>query len=220
MIEQLVVGPMATNAWIVPLPAEGARKKHCILVDPGGDADIIIARLEALKLRPSLVVLTHGHFDHLQALGEVVQKYAQDDWTVDIAIHSGDIDHTGPKSQDTHRRDFARVGGQAFIAQYWRDVPLATRQLADGDPVGPFVVLSVPGHRPGCIALWDKKKKILISGDCLFKRGVGRTDLPGGDERALRASLHRLLDLPAATLVLPGHGDTTTIGSEADWLGF
>ena len=165
MIEQLVVGPMATNAWIVPLPAEAARRKHCLLVDPGGDADTIISRLEALDTRPSTVVLTHGHFDHLQALGAVVNHFSGDDWMVNIAIHPGDLDHTGPRSQEIHKRDFARVGGQAFIAQYWKEVPAATRHLVEGDSIGPFCVLSVPGHRPGCIALWDRKKKILISGD-------------------------------------------------------
>lgn len=218
MIEQLVVGPLETNAWIVPLKAEGKRRKHSMIVDPGGNAEEIISRVEALKTPPSLIVFTHGHFDHMQAAGQIVQHFSSETWVVDVAIHRIEAGRTGTDSERIHRSDFSRVGGLAYINEYWRPVPQATRLLDNGDRLDSFEVIHVPGHSQGSIALYDSRKDILISGDCLFRRGVGRTDLPGGDQEALHKSLHRLLALPGKTLVLPGHGPNTNIAQEQSWL--
>ncbi len=172
MIEQLVVGPLETNCWIVPLPSEGMRRKHCLIVDPGGDASAIIARLEALGTKPSIVVITHGHFDHLQGLGELVEHYRREDWPLDIAIHSSEACRTGRNAEHIHRADFARIGAAGFIAQYWHDIPEATRLVNDGDRLYLFEVLHVPGHSPGSIALYSAKEKLLVRCDCLFRHAV------------------------------------------------
>ncbi len=220
MIELLIVGPLQTNCYILPLPAEGQRKKSCILVDPGGDSQIIIAHLQKLGFLPSIIVLTHGHFDHLLALDQLVEYVQEQGGQPDIAIHSAESNRLGPNADRVHREDFLRIGALEFMNSHWRSLPAATRLLMDGDAIGPFKVLHVPGHSPGSIALWNERKKILISGDCLFRSGVGRTDLPGGDAASLRSSLQRLLRLPAKTRVYPGHGSATSIADEQAWLDF
>jgi len=209
MIESLVVGPIAANCWIVSLDDDERTKsghRPCLVVDPGGDADVIIARLERRKLQPMIYVLTHGHLDHLAALPALAAAFP-----ADIYIHSADSAYLGPEAYQVHVRDFQRVGAQAFVDEQWSDMPSATRLLSDGDPVGPFHVLHTPGHTPGSICLYDATQGVLISGDTLFAGGVGRTDLPGGDARLLEKSLERLLALPGRTQVLPGHGPETLI---------
>jgi glyoxylase-like metal-dependent hydrolase (beta-lactamase superfamily II) len=87
--------------------------------------------------------------------------------------------------------------------------------LTEGDVVGPFTTLHLPGHTPGSVAFWDKEAKILFSGDTLFKGDYGRTDLPGGSEPTLIASLKRLFTLDGEIKVYPGHDSATSIGREA-----
>jgi glyoxylase-like metal-dependent hydrolase (beta-lactamase superfamily II) len=94
-------------------------------------------------------------------------------------------------------------------------MPDADTVLADGDKIETFTVLHLPGHTKGSVAFFDDKNKHLYSGDTLFCSGVGRTDLPGGDEDALRASLERLFKLDGDVAVFPGHGPSTTIEREA-----
>ena len=98
----------------------------------------------------------------------------------------------------------------------WDKMPEADRLLEEGDTIGPFTVLHVPGHTAGSIALWDKEAKVLFSGDTLFQGNYGRTDLPGGNEEVLFASLRRLLTLDRDIHVLSGHGPATTIGREVE----
>jgi hydroxyacylglutathione hydrolase len=81
-----------------------------------------------------------------------------------------------------------------------------------------FRVLHLPGHEPWHIALWSEPDNLLLAGDVLFPNGHGRTDLPGSDQRVMNRTLRRLLDMPAATVVYPGHGAPTTIGTEAPWI--
>jgi glyoxylase-like metal-dependent hydrolase (beta-lactamase superfamily II) len=94
------------------------------------------------------------------------------------------------------------------------EMPDASVLLDEGDTLGPFRVLHLPGHSPGSIGLLWEEEKVLISGDTLFRAGMGRTDLPGGDGKLLDASLERLFKLDGDTRVYPGHGETTTIGRE------
>jgi glyoxylase-like metal-dependent hydrolase (beta-lactamase superfamily II) len=209
MSEQLVVGAIATNCYIVPLAAS----RTCAVVDPGADPEVIIARLRRLRLRPVLILLTHGHFDHVGALADLAVAFT-DPPPPDIAVHAADADHLGPQALAVHRRDFAFVGAAAYVDGLWRPLPRPTRLVADGDRIGPFTVLHVPGHSPGSVAYYDQEGGRLYSGDTLFSGGVGRTDLPGGDGPRLDRSLQRLLALDGRVRVYPGHGAATTIERE------
>ena len=94
-------------------------------------------------------------------------------------------------------------------------MPSPDKRLEEGEKIGPFTVLHLPGHTPGSIGLWDEKAGVLFSGDTLFYGNYGRTDLPGGDSAQLFASLKRLLAMDGGIQVYAGHGPATTIGREA-----
>jgi glyoxylase-like metal-dependent hydrolase (beta-lactamase superfamily II) len=96
-------------------------------------------------------------------------------------------------------------------------MPSPTRLLAEGDTIGPFTVLHLPGHTPGSVGFFRESEGALFSGDTLFRDGSGRTDLPGGNSNHLEESLHRLMAMDADILVYPGHGEATTIGAERQY---
>lgn len=210
MLESLSVGPLGVNAYFL---SEG---DSCVLVDPGDEADRILAFLDRRGLQPILVVATHGHLDHTSAIPQLFTAWNERGLSVPLAAHSGDLGYFGPEGRDTNRRLFASIGGLGFYRTYWRPLPLPSRLLADGDtlPIGAFRVIHSPGHSPGSICLYDPMASVLVSGDTLFRDGVGRTDFPDSDSEALAASLRRLLELPSATEVHPGHGAATSIGRE------
>ncbi len=131
-----------------------------------------------------------------------------------VAIHPADAAYLGSESRAVHHRDFAYVGAPEYVDRYWRSMPRPTRLVQDGDLIGPFRVLHVPGHTPGSVAFLDESERRVYSGDTLFAGGVGRTDLPGGDGEALSRSLRRLLALDGGLRVHPGHGNETRIDRE------
>jgi glyoxylase-like metal-dependent hydrolase (beta-lactamase superfamily II) len=204
MINQISVGELQTNCWIVSTP-DGV-----LLVDPGAEGGRIIARLKQLTLRPAWIVLTHAHFDHVGALSDLAAAYPD----AEILIHRDESAKLGPASLENHRRDFRDVGGEAYIDALWKPLPEAKRFIDEESTVGPFTVIHLPGHSPGSIGLLWEGEKTLISGDTLFCAGVGRTDLAGGDQGQLEQSLARLFTLDGEIKVYPGHGSTTTIQRE------
>ncbi len=204
MIERLVLGELSTNCWLVSDEEGGP----LLVIDPAGDAEVLLA---AIAERPvHLVVLTHGHFDHLGAATALCESTG-----APLAIHSLDAGAvTDPWAN----------GGRVFGFEYTGPEP--RRLLEDGDSVEAgglrLEVLHTPGHTPGGICLFAGATPDrlgtphLFSGDTLFAGSVGRTDFPGGDGRALRHSIAaKLAPLPADTSVHPGHGEDTTIGREA-----
>jgi len=219
-ITQLTVGEFATNCWIYPLSGTSG----CAVIDPGAEEGRIIARLRQLNLVPQSLILTHGHFDHVAALPALAAEYCGQDGA-EIAIHRLDSQYLGSEAAREHLRCFTAAMGVSINAAAedplymdipWDKMPQAGRLLEEGDTIGPFTVLHVPGHTAGSIALWDKEAKVLFSGDTLFQGNYGRTDLPGGNEGELFASLRRLFALDRDIQVFPGHGPSTTIGREAD----
>jgi glyoxylase-like metal-dependent hydrolase (beta-lactamase superfamily II) len=201
----LTVGDIATNCWIYPLPGG-----ECALIDPGAEPDRIMARLKTIRLKPAYILLTHGHFDHIAALPRLAAAFDPV-----IAIHREDAEYLGPGSYPVHCRSFTVAAGNAgYIDAFWEDMPSPTVLLSEGDTIGPFRVLHLPGHTPGSVAFYDEGAKILFSGDTLFRSGYGRTDLPGGDAAQIMASLKRLFAMDKDIRVYPGHDAATTIGWE------
>ncbi|WP_432570346.1 MBL fold metallo-hydrolase [Kineococcus sp. SYSU DK005] len=212
MLVQTVEATVAgTNCYVVA-PAAG---EECVVVDPGVDvADRLAEVLRAHRLRPAAVLLTHGHFDHTWSVTPVCGAHG-----VAATIHA----------DDAHRlRDpLAGMGPQlraaldASGAGTWRE-PDDVVTVADGARLAlaglDVTVSHAPGHTEGS-ALFSVARPgqsdLLLAGDVLFAGSVGRTDLPGGDGRAMLRSLAtRVLPLDDATDVLPGHGPATTIGRE------
>ncbi len=201
LIRTIVVGPLDNNVLLVADRAARA----AMVVDPalGATASILATAREA-GVEIVLIVNTHGHWDHVVDNASLAQATG-----APIAIHTADAGR------------LSRPKGELGPLPWEIPPSRADRLLTEGDTVQvgaiTFVVLHTPGHTPGSICLYSDVWSLLISGDTLFAGSYGRYDLSGGDLDALRGSLTRLAELPAATRVYPGHGGTTTIGAEG-WL--
>jgi glyoxylase-like metal-dependent hydrolase (beta-lactamase superfamily II) len=225
-ISHITVGEIATNCWFYPL-----NEKECAVIDPGAEPKQIIARLRQLHLRPAYILLTHGHFDHIAALPQLAAAFArgqsapvQDDLVHSepeppepiIAIHRLDAQYLGPSSNALHRYSFSiAAGNAAYIDEFWEDMPSPDRELEEGDKIGPFTVLHIPGHTEGSVGFYDEAAGVLFSGDTLFRGDYGRTDRPGGSAEKIFVSLKRLFAMDGTIKVFPGHGAATTIKEEA-----
>ncbi|MCL2761605.1 MAG: MBL fold metallo-hydrolase [Treponema sp.] len=215
-IYNITVGAIATNCWVYPLNEDraeaGSGFSPCAVIDPGEEGSRIISCLDQHKLYPKYILLTHGHFDHIAAVPALVAEYRKRQIAAPIvAIHAADAEYLGPDSYAVHCRSArAAMGSSAFIDALWEDMPTTMpapdRILAEGDTIGPFTILHLPGHTPGSIGILDAKTGVLFTGDTLFCDGYGRTDLPGGSGSQLVASLKRLFALDSTTQIYPGHG--------------
>ncbi len=206
-IHRIEVGPLSTNCLFVIDDATRAT----LVVDPGGDGDALARRLRTLEAAPVMVVLTHGHFDHTLAASELARSF-----DVPIAMGAEDL----PLYENTHRQVAGMFGAAAAEAALQGSPITPTRWLAHGDTIvfGDLTaqVLGLPGHSPGGIGLLlCGDPDVLVAGDTLFRDGVGRTDLWGGDESVLMRSIReRIWPLSDRTRVIPGHGPETTVGRE------
>jgi len=205
-------GAFAANCYVVaPAPAE-----ECVIIDPGQDAQRGIEEVLArFRLKPIAVLLTHGHADHVWSAGPVCGAKG-----IPAYIHPGDRGLLADPAKGLP----PSVGQQLFGGITFTE-PDDVLLLADGCSLTlggcDFTVGHVPGHTPGSVTFRSDEAPdehdtsvTLFTGDLLFAGSIGRTDLPGGDHRAMLRSLARTLTLPDDTLVLPGHGPQTTIGAE------
>lgn len=198
ILHSLQVGPLASNCYIVGCE----ETRQGIVIDPGAESARILRLLYKEALEIPLIVLTHYHFDHVGAAAPL-----QESLGATLAIHASDA----PSLRNP----------PSLFRRLLPEVPSlkADRLLRDGErlTIGrlTLTVLHTPGHSPGSIALYIPEEGIIFSGDTLFCEGVGRTDFPGGDMRALIESIRsKLFTLPDETIVYPGHGPSTTIGWE------
>jgi hydroxyacylglutathione hydrolase len=199
-VAALTLGPIATNCYLVW--QQGL--SQALLVDCAGDPAEIERAAKARELEIRLIVITHAHADHFDALAELKKRTG-----AEVAVHELET----PLLADPARNLTAMLG--------YPNHPLAAeRLLHEADVIRPagseiaLTVLHTPGHTPGSICLLGKE--VLFSGDCLFAGGIGRLDFPGADERAMMASLARLMKLDPGLTVYPGHGPATTIGEERE----
>jgi glyoxylase-like metal-dependent hydrolase (beta-lactamase superfamily II) len=198
VIEQLRVGTVQANCYI----SADERSRHALVIDPGGDAEKIMARIDRLRLDVDLIVLTHGHFDHLGALNAIREATHGL-----IAVPEGELEIIRASRQIA----------QLFAGIDIPEAPLPDRILHEGDVlrVGDQIltVVSAPGHSPGHVILVGDG--LAFVGDVVFAGGIGRSDFPGGDPDVLMKSIAtRILTLPDATTLYPGHGPVTTVGRE------
>ncbi len=214
MVERVVVGPWKTNCYIY-----SSSKKECIIIDPGGDEEEIASRVDVLNMVPTGIAITHGHIDHLAALGRLKGNYASRGYTLPVAISTADRKFLGNGALEAHKESLKihALDEFAFFTGDTPELPKADVKLREGDRVFDMdlVVMETPGHTPGSLCFYSEKEGVLFSGDTLFFDGVGRTDLPGGSERKLRESIEKKIAvLPPETRVFPGHGPFTTVERE------
>ncbi len=200
IFEQLEVAPLGVNCTVLGCQ----QTKLGVVVDPGGDADRIIALVERLGLKISFILNTHGHFDHVGANRQLVERYA-----APLLIHAADADLLQRVAEVAQR--YGIRGGQ--------NSPAADQFLTDGQELNfgscSIKVLHTPGHTPGGCCFYLEAEKRIITGDTLFADSIGRTDLPGGSHQQLLASIRsKLFTLPDDVTAYPGHGEATTIGYE------
>jgi hydroxyacylglutathione hydrolase len=208
LIAGFPAGSWGTNCYVVAT-GQGA---ECIVIDPGQDATAGVDQVvRENKLKPVAVLLTHGHIDHIWSAQKVADMYGCPAYIhpEDRFMLSDPIKDFGP-----------RLAQLAFGALF-REPRQVVELDQDGDKIelgGITVAVDhTPGHTRGSVVfrVTDGPEEIVFSGDTLFRRSVGRTDLPGGSGRDLLGSIvTKLLVLDDDTVVLPGHGEKTTIGFE------
>ncbi len=208
-LESLIFNPFSENTFIVY-----DETNECVIVDPGctnaAEEDRLFGFIDSHQLKPLMVINTHGHVDHVVGNNAVKRRYG-----IKVAAHL-----------DMHH-DFTPAKRQAVWLgmQPEGDIDLPDVDLQDDQEIkvgnGILEVICTPGHAKGSISLYAPAEGWVITGDALFCRSIGRTDLPGGDFEELRESIRtRLFSLPNETEVFPGHGESTTIGEEKDFNPF
>jgi glyoxylase-like metal-dependent hydrolase (beta-lactamase superfamily II) len=204
IIETLAVGQLQTNCYVIA----DEKTRQGAIVDPGGQADVILKAVDKHKLDIGYVINTHAHFDHMAANADIVRMLrSRQKSAPKLIVH--------PDAVPLLEQD----GGARWFGVWATSSPKPDLLIQDGDElvVGALSmrILHTPGHSPGSICLYCEPEKVLFGGDVLFLGGIGRTDLPGGDWDMLMHSIaDRLFALPGEVMVYPGHGMPTTIERE------
>lgn len=192
----LPLGQLQTNSYII------SKNNEALIIDPGGDANRLIQYLTKHGLNPIAILLTHAHFDHIGAVDDIRAEYQipvyvhqnEEEWLMDSKLNGSKVFPVGEiklKPVD-HTFDI----GETILSGF------------------KFEIIETPGHSPGGVTFVFKDHATLISGDCLFREGIGRTDLIGGDQETLVKSIQKLYQFPDHFKVYSGHGSETTIGYE------
>lgn len=201
--ETFPAGPLQCNCTVLAC----GDTKDAVIVDPGGETTRIAEIVAQYDLTVRAIIHTHAHLDHIYCTRDVKEAHGGD-----ICLHRGDA-----FLYDAFAQQAAMFGWKP------RTTLPVERWIQHGDVIEmgkrPLSVIHTPGHTPGsvCFEIQDPDAgRILFSGDTLFRRSVGRTDLPGGDKTTLLKSIReRLYSLDLDTVVIPGHGPTTKLGDEA-----
>ena len=193
------VGPVQENCFIAR--ADGSDR--AVVIDPGDEADRILAPVRELGLQVEAVLLTHTHFDHVGAVAPVARETGAPVYVSEIerpvlADIMSYVPFAGFGPYESYEADHVLRGGERL--------DLAGLEID---------VLFTPGHSPGHLSFSIPSERALFSGDVLFQGSIGRTDLPGGDGPTLLASIGTLVEsLPEDTTVYPGHMGITNLGTE------
>lgn len=181
--------------------------QSCLIIDPADDASFILEELQRQQLNLVGMLATHGHFDHIGAVGEIQLSI-----NVPLYIYKEDqflIDRLNETAKyflgfDPH---FIKPTIIKFLAK-------TNFRISNFE----FRILSSPGHTPGSCCFYFKEENALFTGDTLFKEGIGRTDLSYSSKDDLKISLKNIFDLPRETIVCSGHGEDTILEDEISTL--
>jgi hydroxyacylglutathione hydrolase len=201
--ESVIVGALETNCYIVYCQ----ETLECAVIDPGAEPEKIFRLIGHKDLKPTTLINTHGHVDHVGANRDIKDKF-----DIPLYLHAAD----SPMLESILQSELSFFLGA-------KESPPPDKYLEEGDEIKignvSLSVIHTPGHSPGSVSLLGDG--ILFSGDTLFFGGVGRTDLPGGSWSEMENSIReKIFTLPADTVVLPGHGPTTTVDQETKFNPF
>ena len=198
LVQTITVGPFFENCFLVA----DEKTKEAWIIDPGAEGNRISAEIERLGVKPSKILLTHAHGDHIGAVEELRKFY-----NIPVLIHKKDH----PLLVDPEENLSAAFGMPISAGK-------AEGFLSEGNKLAlgglQFEIIETPGHTPGGITLYGEKTA--FTGDALFAGSIGRYDFPHSDGKLLFRSLQKLLKLPDETAVYSGHGPSTTIGQERE----
>lgn len=203
-IKCFVFNPISVNTYVIY-----NESKECVIIDAGNsninEDNTLFSFIDNNNLKPTMLINTHGHIDHILGNSSTSKKYQ-----IPLAAHLDGIEY--------YKKAYAYAS--AFGMSYnEEDTVYPTINLRDGDIINigddELEVLYTPGHAEGSCCLYCEKQGFVVTGDTLFCRGIGRTDLPGGSYRTIIKSIeNKLFTLPNETICLCGHGPETTIGEE------
>ena len=196
ILKRLIVGPLGTNSYIF------GSNDEVVIIDVGGDPEIIINTVNDLNTKPIAVLITHGHYDHTLKLGKILRNF-----NIPLMYSKDEFDSGIYRQKE------------------------ADKWLKEGDTIDvggmTLNVLETPGHSPGALSYYSKDPKeyngniidgVIFTGDLIFRRSIGRSDLRGGDPQLLFHSIKtKVMYHPEITdnfLICPGHMDITSVGEE------
>ena len=191
------VGQMQANCYFI------VNDGDCLIFDAGDSAEFLLEEILRLKLQPLAIFATHGHFDHIMAVGEIQLSY-------DVPFYIANDDHFLVHRLKETADHFLQQKNPIIPPKHFHD-------LQNGELKGGSIsmrVMRTPGHTPCATCFYFKDGGWLLTGDTLFKDAIGRYDFSYSDKTLLKNSLNHLFKLPEETIVYPGHGQETTIGEE------
>ena len=199
ILARFTVGPFAENVYVVGVPPRVA------IVDPGGESDRWMPTVDAEGWEPEAILLTHGHLDHIAHCAHVAERYG-----IGVTCHPADRFLL----ENEQMPQFAAMLGA-------RPCPIPERWWEDGQAVSvaglDLRVVHTPGHTPGGVCLVHEESRNVLAGDTIFHRGIGRTDLPGGDLDTLERSIReRVFGREGDYVLWPGHGPETKLSEERE----
>jgi hydroxyacylglutathione hydrolase len=199
-IKIIEVGPVAANCYLVM----DSESRDLVVIDPGWDGVKILSEIEVLCGKLKALWITHGHFDHLGGVAELVKKVGDE---IEICMNVED------------KVLYENQGGASLFGFEIEPGPPVSTWLEDGQKLAvgeyEFEIKHTPGHSPGHVVFYCEGEKLLFSGDLIFQNSIGRTDLPSGSYEQIIASIkNKVMVLPDDTEILAGHGAGTSVGIE------
>ena len=198
LIQKYSLGQLQANCYFI------IQDNECMVIDPADEAEFILEKIQRENLTLTALFATHGHFDHVMAVGEIQLSY-----DVPLYIHEADLFLIKRLSQTA--KHF--LGYEPIVIEPKR-VEFFNENINSQFSPFNFQYIHTPGHTPGGSCFYFPNEEALFTGDTLFKDAVGRTDLSYSSRNDLKKSLNKIAKLPEDTIVYPGHGDETTIDEE------
>jgi len=198
-IEVFVLPPLSTNCYVI----YNSDTNNACIIDPASPSNLVLDFVKEKNLNVNFIINTHFHFDHVGG-----DNYFSKNLNCKIYMHELD-------KNILYKADFSDFLSEPDQFDLPTGVLSIKNEIVKVDSELEFEIIHTPGHSPGSISLYNRKSRVIFSGDTLFKNGFGRVDLPGGDFNQIVTSIkQKLFKLEKDVKVYPGHGEDTTIGEE------